>query len=165
MSVKAILTGAVAAFALAGALTACSPVEQAAAPDATPAATTAPARVTLAPTQGWWLAEPIPDRPTAYPQPWPGGTDYPGCELVAWYSDAEENLIGSAADIGVIDYASGQTETDDSGTVVAYTVAPGDTLFAIQNRVCVTSSSIASLNGIRYPDEIQAGQRLILASP
>ncbi len=50
-------------------------------------------------------------------------------------------------------------------TPQVYVVQPGDTLFAIATRFGLTVTDLALVNGIRDPNYIYVGQRLILPSP
>ncbi|KXC06435.1 hypothetical protein MhomT_05730 [Microbacterium hominis] len=64
-----------------------------------------------------------------------------------------------ACDNGPNDSATGTVETDESGVPIAYIVEAGDTMWGIQNRVCL--DDVAERNGIN-PGQIYPGDRLTL---
>ena len=71
-------------------------------------------------------------------------------------SDPEPRV---ACDNGPNDSATGTVETDESGVPIAYIVEAGDTMWGIQNRVCL--DDVAERNGIN-PGQIYPGDRLTL---
>jgi len=94
---------------------------------------------------------------TAIPEDSPAG-----CENPAWLhlGEVSASLSGDLVDRGVRDLAAGTTGLDDEGRIVSYTVAPGDALYAIGDRLCIANAlTIATLNHTRT---IQPGEVLLL---
>jgi len=64
-----------------------------------------------------------------------------------------------ACDNGANDSASGAVETHESGVPIVYVVEAGDTMWGINNRLCL--DDVAERNGIN-PGQIYPGDRLTL---
>ena len=71
-------------------------------------------------------------------------------------SDPEPQV---ACDNGANDSASGAVETHESGVPIVYVVEAGDTMWGINNRLCL--DDVAERNGIN-PGQIYPGDRLTL---
>lgn len=70
-----------------------------------------------------------------------------------------ENLI----DMGAREFAVGEVGYDDEGRIATYTVASGDSLWAIGDRFCINNGlAIGTLNGHEPYESIQPGQVLVL---
>lgn len=85
-----------------------------------------------------------------------------GCESPAWIhlDRMSASLSGDLVDQGAHDLAAGTPGLDDQGRIVTYTVAPGDSLYAIGDRFCIANAlTIATLNHTRT---IQPGEVLLL---
>jgi hypothetical protein len=71
---------------------------------------------------------------------------------------ASWSLDGKLQDLGSREYAEGTVEIDETGTIVSYTVAPGDVEAVIRERLCA-GFGLGSMNHVRT---IQPGQVLRL---
>jgi hypothetical protein len=58
-------------------------------------------------------------------------------------------LLGDLVEMGASELARGAIITDDAGEIVAYEVAPGDSLIAIGERFCVDYVTVSSYNHVR----------------
>lgn len=86
-----------------------------------------------------------------------------GCEEPRWLhvGNGHASINGELTDRGVREFARGTVGTGTDGNVKTYTVAPGDALYAIGDRFCITNAlEIATLNHTRT---IQPGEVLLLA--
>lgn len=70
-----------------------------------------------------------------------------------------ENLV----DMGPLEFAKGEVNYDLKGRVSTYTVAAGDVLGAIGNRLCIDNGiMLGDLNGRRGYESIQPGEVLVV---
>lgn len=88
--------------------------------------------------------------------------DPEGCDAPRWlhFGRMSASLNGDLTDRGPRELAAGPVAVDDGGVVRAYTVEPGDSLYAIGDRFCIANPlAIADLNHTRV---IQPGDVLLL---
>lgn len=79
----------------------------------------------------------------------------------AWNPAAR--LAGAMTDLGPAAYASGEVGLDDEGEVATYTVASGDTGYAIGDRFCLDYIAMLSYNDKSFSEpELQPGEILVL---
>ncbi|MFT4136595.1 hypothetical protein [Microbacterium sp.] len=67
-----------------------------------------------------------------------------------------------ARDRGPMDMANGTIETDDSGAIVSYSVADGDTFLGIAQRLCFDGQTLAEQNGWEFDGSLRSGAVLII---
>ena len=79
-------------------------------------------------------------------------------DLISWNGLVDGNLYATAR---LVLYSPGSLPSAGGGT---HTVAPGETLSEIASRYDVSSSTLASTNGISDPRRLQAGERLTIPS-
>ena len=78
-----------------------------------------------------------------------------GCTDPAWIGPG--TLSGALFDGGARELAAGTVGLDADGTIVSYTVAPGDAPYAIGDRLCIENAlSLAELNHTRtiHPGQV-----------
>ena len=75
----------------------------------------------------------------------------------AVFADLKHELI----DLGPSDYAAGETVLDETGTILSYTVAAGDSPIAIGDRFCIDYITVLQYNHT-WP-EIDPGEVLVLS--
>ncbi|QYG11519.1 hypothetical protein [Microbacterium sp. PAMC22086] len=82
-----------------------------------------------------------------------------GCETPAYIhiTGMSAEVTGKVVDQGARDFASGTVGLDDEGTIVSYTVAPGDVPTVVGERLCIYNGiMLATLNHTRdiHPDQV-----------
>lgn len=107
-------------------------------------------------------ASPTP-KPSNAPEPSPtatGEVDPDACESYATinFGLSSVRIAGTIVDRGEREFAAGTVQTDDDGTIVSYTVAPGDAPDAIGERLCIETfaGNLALMNHRRdiYADQV-----------
>ncbi|MFB7252545.1 hypothetical protein [Microbacterium sp. NPDC056234] len=101
------------------------------------------------------------EKPVKSEVPEPSATpeDPDACKGVARISIGEghASVTGTLVDRGARELAAGTVNLDDEGNIVSYTVAPGDAMTAIGDRLCIWNAlSLAELNHTRtiHPDQV-----------
>jgi hypothetical protein len=108
-------------------------------------------------------AVPAPESTQAAPSPTPPETEAVACPYFLakiHFGNMTAKINGKLFDTGPREFATGAVGLDDDGTIVSYTVAPGDAPVAIGDRLCIDyAAGLPQLNHVRT---IQPGQVLRL---
>lgn len=106
------------------------------------------------------VAATSPEPTQAVSSPAPSETDAGGCPYFLakiHFGNMTAKINGKLFDTGSREFATGTVNLDDDGTIVSYTVAPGDAPVAIGDRLCIDyATGLPQLNHTRtiHPGQV-----------
>lgn len=115
---------------------------------------------TADPASSTAVASPEPTQAVSSPSPAPSETEGVTCpHFLAKinFVNMTAKIDGKLVDTGPREFATGTVNLDDDGTIVSYTVAPGDSPVAIGDRLCIDyAAGLPQLNHVRtiQPDQV-----------